>query len=170
MQPHSFTVKLFTLLTASQNCVDKMENKNISLEYNYYPGYHLAPSSMLLTWSGDRVVDEGWQVARCGQEEMCLTSTEGFLSVDTSVGKQNRLAAKTMRDGSEGSNWNMRFEVLCDDCEKGEHCNIVNRFMGENKEEETGRMMADNRGRVHFGYNYGKSYEEWFDWTVKILH
>ena len=24
--------------------------------------------------------------------------------------------------------------------------------------------------RISFGFNYGISYEEWFDWTIKIQH
>ena len=35
-------------------------------------------------------------------------------------------------------------------------------------QEERGVMMADRRGRVSFGFNYGRSYEEWFDWTIEI--
>ena len=170
MQQHSFTVQLFTLLTTKHNCVDKMENKTITMEYNYYPGYYLSSSTMLLTWSGKEVVKDVWEVTRCGKEEVCLTGLKGPLEVESSRGKLNRLAAKTGQDkmGNEDPGWNMRFEVLCEDCETGEHCNIVNMVQGEEGEEERGMMMADRRGRVSFGVNYGTSYGDWFDWTIKI--
>ena len=176
MHTHSFTVKLFTLLTARHNCVDELENKTITMEYNYYPGYYLSPSTMLLTWPriGEGEVEEGWEVARCGKEEMCLNSLKGPLEVESKSGKQNRLPVKTDPEKKildEEVNWNMRFEVMCEDCEAREHCFIVNRFEGGNEEEARGRMMADHRGRVNFGYNYaGSSYQEWFDWKIKILH
>ena len=38
----------------------------------------------------------------------------------------------------------------------------------EEEEEERGMMMADRRGRVSFGFNYGRSYGEWFNWKIKI--
>ena len=73
-----------------------------------------------------------WEVTRCGKEEVCLTSLKGPLEVESSRGKLNRLAAKTGQDkmGNEDPGWNIRFAVLCEDCETGEHCNIVNMVQG----------------------------------------
>ena len=164
MQPHSFTVNLFSLLTARQDCADTLENKTIALEYNYYSGYHISSSTMLLTWPVEGVVDYKWDVSKCGQGQLCLASSQGTLAVDTSNGRQYRVPAMVRAGQVQAENM---VEVLCEDCKKREHCNIVNRGQ---REEETGRMMADSKGRVLFGYNYGHSYQEWFEWTVKFIH
>ena len=43
-------------------------------------------------------------------------------------------------------------------------------MLQEEEEEEKGVMMADRRGRVSFGLNYGRIYQEWSDWTMKFYN
>ena len=108
-----------------------------------------------------------WKVAKCGHGQLCMTSANGSLGVDKKSGKQNRLAAK-LTTGYE--DWDNSLEVMCDDCEMLDHCNIINRFMGGQQIQDMGKLMADRMGKVFFGYNYGRSYHEWFDWKIKICH
>merc|ERR1711970_1149944 len=171
MHTHSFTVKLFTLLTARYNCMDRLINKTISLEYNYYPGYYFSPSTMVLARREEEVTQEGWEVVRCGDGRVCLTNLSGPLGVETWRGLQKRLAVMTDPGVSvENPEWNVQFEVVCEDCHNMEKCSVVNRFQGGVTREEEGRMMADMGGWINFGYKYGNSYEEWFDWKLRILH
>ena len=93
--------------------------------------------------------------------------------MESTLGKQNRLSANTNLDRmiEQGKpEWNVKLDIMCEDCEIMHHCNIVNRFRGNQVEQAVGRMMADSRGRVSFGYNYGTSYQDWFDWTVTIFN
>ena len=91
------------------------------MEYKYYPGYYLSSSTMLLTWSGEKVVKDVWEVTRCGKEEVCLTGLMGPLEVESSRGKLDRLTAKTGQDkmGNGDPGWNMRFKVLCEIVRQG---------------------------------------------------
>merc|ERR1711915_542119 len=92
MQPHSFTVQLFSVLTARHRCTNSLENKTVIFEYGYYPGYRLS-SSASLVWDGDLGENDSWKVTNCG-DQVCLRSKEGLLTVEKDQGIQNRLGVK----------------------------------------------------------------------------
>jgi len=155
-----------SVLTARHRCTDSLENKTVIFEYGYYPGYRLS-SSASLVWDGDLHENDSWKITRCG-EQVCLRSKEGLLTVEKDQGIQNRLGVK-IAEAKSNEDWSNRFDIKCIDCEKGEDCQVINKYMGSSKREEKGRMMADRQGWVQFGYNYDKSYDQWFDWKIKIL-
>merc|ERR1711915_33755 len=115
MQPHSFTVQLFSVLTARHRCTDSLENKTVIFEYSYYPGYRLS-SSASLVWDGDLGENDSWKVTNCG-DQVCLRSKEGLLTVKKSQGIQNRLGVM-IAEAKSDEDWSNRFDIMCIDCEK----------------------------------------------------
>ena len=167
-------------------CNSKLQNKVISFEYNYYPGYHLTPYSstefgyiMGTTWVGEKEytsdLGTGWLTEKCG-EHLCLSSLKTkwenyYLYMPSWGGTRFRLAGKLYHWWDVcrvGDRWSVDFDILCQDCNTMDHCNLVNRYKGSMEMKNYGRLMTDKHGWTDFGFDYGESYADWFDWKIHV--
>ena len=175
------------------NCNAQLDNKTISLEYNYYPGYQATPGGSRLNkgyrmmikrfgsevqkWSITNLESRHlWKVEKC-RTHLCFSSLRSrwkkyYLYMPQSGLKfihkwrENLYHYDNIAEATP--KWIVEFDVLCDDCSKMRHCNVVNRYGDSSETKDYGKMYSKVGGYVTFGYNYDSSYDTWFDWTVHV--
>eukprot|EP00092_Neocalanus_flemingeri_P012670 GFUD01013654.1.p1 GENE.GFUD01013654.1~~GFUD01013654.1.p1 ORF type:complete len:225 (-),score=37.98 GFUD01013654.1:254-928(-) len=167
------------------SCNTVLENKNVSFEYNFYPGNQLEPGypfksakSAILPSSGDNKLTytngNAWRTEKCG-DSLCIVSLEKdwehyYLYMSTWPTGSNQMAPQLMyyEDIQEADPpWTVQFDINCEDCNRREHCYIIHRYKGNSEEKNYGRLFVSTYKSV-FGYLYDHTYEDWFDWAVHV--
>ena len=174
------------VIKTRHSCNNVLEDKIVSFEYNYFSGNQLEPGlkskhgyTMWLPNTGrsNLTVSNGaaWRTEKCGTS-LCIVSMKTewehyYLYMKTFGGTKHRMYPNLgyFEDVHEADPpWTVQFDIKCEDCNKRNHCYVINRYHGNSKQKNFGRLFADSNGYSVFGYLYGQSYEDWFDWSVHL--